>query len=100
VFSILWEFRVKPERTAEFERAYGPQGSWAKLFAKNDGFLGTSLLRDPKTPARYVTLDRWTSVAAHVAMRERHAGEYETLDRAFETLTESEIELGTFEEIE
>jgi heme-degrading monooxygenase HmoA len=100
VLSILWEFRVRPERAAEFEREYGPRGSWAKLFAKNDGFLGTSLLRDPIAPNRYVTLDRWTSSAAHTAMRERHAAEYETLDCAFETLTESEIALGTFEEID
>ena len=100
MLSILWEFRVRPERAAEFERAYGPRGNWATLFAKSEGFFGTSLLRDPIASNRYVTLDRWTSRAAHAAMRERHAAEYETLDRAFEALTESEIALGTFEEVE
>jgi heme-degrading monooxygenase HmoA len=100
VLSILWEFRVQPERVAEFERAYGPRGDWAQLFANCEGFLGTSLLRDSAAPGRYVTSDRWTSLTAHAAMREQHAAEYETLDRAFEALTESEIALGIFEEIE
>jgi heme-degrading monooxygenase HmoA len=100
VLSTLWEFRVRPERAAEFEREYSPGGAWAALFAKSDGFLGTTLLRDASAPGRYVTIDRWSSSAAHAAMREHHAAEYETLDRAFEALTESEIALGTFEEIE
>jgi heme-degrading monooxygenase HmoA len=100
VLSTLWEFRVRPERAAEFENAYSPSGAWAALFAKSEGFLGTTLLRDVSAPGRYMTIDRWSSTAAQAAMHERHAAEYETLDRAFEALTESEIALGTFEEIE
>ncbi|MGA8037270.1 MAG: antibiotic biosynthesis monooxygenase [Candidatus Acidiferrales bacterium] len=100
MLSTLWEFRVRPERAAEFESAYSSRGAWAALFAKNDGFLGTTLLRDASAPGRYLTIDRWLSGAAHAAMRERHAAEYETLDRAFEALTRSEIALGTFEEVE
>jgi heme-degrading monooxygenase HmoA len=100
VLSTLWEFRVRPERAAEFETAYSPRGAWAALFTKSPGYLGTTLLKDPAAPGRYLTIDRWSSPAAHTAMRERHAAEYETLDRSFEALTESEIALGTFEEIE
>jgi len=43
---ILWEFLVKPGREKEFERIYGPEGDWARLFARAEGYVRSDLLRD------------------------------------------------------
>ncbi len=94
---ILWEFRVRPEAVGRFLEQYGPSGSWAALFKRGEGYLGTELLGDPADPARFVTIDRWQSREA----RERflgHFGEaYAALDHACEALTLSERLLGEFE---
>ena len=31
-YSYVWEFEVRPGCEAEFERHYGPDGSWVELF--------------------------------------------------------------------
>ena len=60
---------------------------------------GTDLLRDETMPGRYVTLDRWRSVAAYRAFREQSAAEYAALDLECETLTRAEKALGSFTEV-
>jgi hypothetical protein len=45
MYVILWRFRPVEGRESEFERAYGPSGEWALLFGRDDGYLGTELLR-------------------------------------------------------
>ncbi|HEX4954067.1 MAG TPA: AAA family ATPase [Thermoanaerobaculia bacterium] len=97
-FSYVWEFEVPPAHSAEFERHYGPAGTWARLFHQAAGYLGTLLLRDLTTPGRYLTVDRWRSEAAYRAFRQRFAQEYEDLDRRCEHLTTSERQLGSFTE--
>jgi len=94
----LWQFRVAPERRAEFERRYGAGGDWAALFARADGWLGTELLADAAEPGRYMTFDRWESAAAWEAFRARFSEEYEALDRACEGLAEAEEMIGAFDE--
>jgi heme-degrading monooxygenase HmoA len=96
-FVALWEFRVRPGREAEFERIYGPQGDWARLFAGTPGFLGTELLRDLSDPRRFVTVDRWESRALYQAFREHSAAGYAQVDARCEELTASEAALGAFE---
>jgi heme-degrading monooxygenase HmoA len=58
-YATLWEFTVAAARQAEFEAHYGPDGTWARLFSRADGYLGTELLRDRADPLRYLTIDRW-----------------------------------------
>ncbi len=91
---IVWEFRVRKGREAEFEQAYGPTGEWAELFKRGEGYLGTELLRDTANRQRYVTIDLWTSPAAYEAFRSRWRQEYEAIDRLCEALTEHEALLG------
>lgn len=98
VVHFVWEFVAREDKIAEFERHYGSTGDWAKLFQKSRGFQGTKLLRDAEHRRRYVTIDRWESFEAHVAMRGEFAKEYEELDRKCEPLTESERRIGVFEE--
>lgn len=95
-FSYVWEFAVPREHEAEFERHYGPAGTWVQLFSRAPGYLGTLLLKDRETPGRYLTVDRWESEAAYRAFRSRYASEYQALDLQCENLTSSEKSLGKF----
>ena len=94
---IIWEFRVKAGREAEFERRYGPEGDWAQLFRRSRAYRGTELLRDTAEPGRYLTLDRWQSAEAFEEFKRSNAEDYAALDRECEALTESELCLGWFE---
>ena len=97
MIQFVWEFVARPGQMLEFERCYAPDGRWAELFRRAPGYRGTSLLRDAEEPRRYLTIDRWETAAAQLAMRENLAQEYATLDRACERLTESERRIGVFE---
>jgi len=96
MYVILWEFRVRAEAVAEFERLYGPAGAWASLFRAAPGYLGTELLRDAGGGPRYLTLDRWASPGAYADFRRRQADAYAALDREGEGLTEAERLVGEF----
>ncbi|HKC72071.1 MAG TPA: antibiotic biosynthesis monooxygenase [Terriglobales bacterium] len=96
MYIIVWEFIIRAERAGEFEAIYGPQGDWARLFAKTEGYRQTQLLRDTGNPSRYVTLDFWTSREAHEGFRREHEQEYLALDERCERLTLKEHKLGEF----
>jgi heme-degrading monooxygenase HmoA len=96
VYVLIWAFRPGPGREIEFEQAYGPRGSWADLFQKAPGYLGTDLLRAADDSGRYLTVDRWQSRGAYEAFRVSRPAEYEILDRACEALTASEERLGDY----
>ena len=95
-YVVLWEFEARAEQQAEFERHYGPHGSWAILFLEAPGYVETQLLKDRSQSLRYVTIDRWESVDAYRAFRARYARRYEELDRLCEGLTTHEVSLGEF----
>jgi len=97
VIHIVWEFRVKPEKAAEFERHYSGSGTWASFFKKGEGYHGTVLARDVEHPGRYLTFDLWDSLAAFHEFKARFSEEYFRIDRQCEELTEKETCLGTFE---
>jgi heme-degrading monooxygenase HmoA len=99
VYVVLWRFRPLVGRESEFEHAYGPSGEWAQLFRRDDGYLGTELLRRSDDPRDYLALDRWISRAAYEAFRVRWSDEYWRLDHRLEALTEEETPLGAFEVI-
>ena len=94
---VVWEFRVRKGMEAEFESRYSSYGAWARLFAKSDGYGGTTLLRDPAEARRYLVIDLWRDAAALAAFKQAHAAEYAALDEDCESLTESEVHVGTFE---
>lgn len=95
-YATIWSFAVRPERQAEFERHYGPAGSWVRLFRRAPGYLGSELLRDRADAQRYLTIDRWQSREAWQAFRRQFAAEYEELDREFEAMTAAESPVGEF----
>lgn len=90
----IWRYRVAQGREAEFERIYGRDGEWAKLFARTEGYLGTELLRGD---GDYLTLDRWRDRACWDAFMRALREEYIALDAACEALTEHEEAVGIFE---
>lgn len=93
----VWEFRVRKGMEPEFESRYSSYGAWARLFAKSDGYGGTTLMRDPAEPGRYLVVDLWLDAASFAAFKRDHADEYAALDKDCESLTESEVPIGTFE---
>jgi heme-degrading monooxygenase HmoA len=95
-YCYLWEFHVRPERQAEFERRYGPDGEWVALFRQAPGYIGTQLLRDRSESLRYVTIDRWESFEAYRTFRSQFSRQYEELDRMCEGLTTHEAPAGEF----
>ena len=95
-YLTLWAFNVQPDRKAEFEFHYGPEGTWVRLFRRAPGYLGSELLCDRADENRYVTIDRWETPEAWQAFRSLFAADYERLDREFEGLTTAESRLGEF----
>ena len=95
-YVYIWEFHVLPGCEPEFERHYGPSGSWVRLFRTARGYLETVLLRDLTQPQRYLTIDRWESEAVYRAFRQASAADFAALDSLCEALTVSERELGQF----
>ena len=95
MFVVIWQFEISEEKTAGFEAAYAADGAWAQLFRTSPEYRGTELLRDTYT-GNYLTIDRWASEEAFRAFRKDHDQEYETLDRACDSLTARETRIGAY----
>lgn len=94
--TVLWEYQVKPDRVAEFEKVYASDGDWTELFRKGKGFIGTRLFKSPDIPNLFLTIDQWESMQDYKTFLSQWKEEYETLDKQCESLTEHESCLGTF----
>jgi heme-degrading monooxygenase HmoA len=92
---ILWRFRARRGSEAEFEAAYGDDGTWVRFFRTGRGFLGSELMR--ATDGTYLTIDRWVSEEAYRAFRESQAEPYRELDALCEGLTAEEALIGAVE---
>jgi heme-degrading monooxygenase HmoA len=95
-FQVVWRFRPAPGREAEFVAAYGPDGDWARLFARVRGYRGTVLLRPAGAATDHLVIDRWDSEVDYDAARAALAREYDELDRACEALCAEEALVGRF----
>ena len=89
MFCAVFSYEVA-ERAA-FERAYGPEGTWAQFFRLGEGYLGTELLRSDE---RYLLLDRWTSREAYEAFLAAHREENERRSAEAEALLVREERVG------
>ncbi len=98
MFSIVWRFETAPEQAEEFEQGYGPEGDWARLFHRAEGYLGTELYRGIGDRLAWITVDRWVSRVAFEAFRTRFPEEYAALDIQSERLTRSQRLLGCSDE--
>jgi len=96
MFVVVWQFEIAEDKIADFESAYSPDGSWARLFRTSPSYLGTELLRDAYAPGFYLTIDRWKSEDDFRAFRREHDQDYEALDRSCDALTSRETRIGAY----
>lgn len=96
MYVIIWKYRIKAGRREEFEKYYSSNGSWAKLFGRGKGYLGTELVWDENEPDRYFTIDRWDSRESYDAFMSEWMKQYRELDAVCEGLTENEKKVGEF----
>ena len=94
MYIIIWRFRVRPEKRAEFLRRYASEGDWARLFARAPEWRGTDLVALEGTSDIFLTIDRWDSIEAWTRFRTDCATDYEALDLACEGLTVTEEKVG------
>ena len=95
-FIVVWEFRVRPGKRRAFEKAYGPDGDWARFFRTGKGYICTELLSDRGTPLRYLTLDFWKSRTDYERFKEENRAAYQAIDKKCASLTEKEVKIGQF----
>lgn len=97
MYLILWEYKVRPDKVEAFEEFYGSEGAWAKLFAKAEGFLGTTLSKKLGEDNVYLTEDRWETRERFERFSDENKAEYARLDVVGDELTESEVKIGAYE---
>jgi uncharacterized membrane-anchored protein YitT (DUF2179 family)/heme-degrading monooxygenase HmoA len=90
MYVAAWRFVVNPDRIDEFKKEYGPDGAWAKLFRRSDGYLRTELIPNRTIPLEFVTLDHWETKEAFDRFRLEYQEAYEQLDRRLAALTTHE----------
>jgi heme-degrading monooxygenase HmoA len=90
MYRIVWMYDVSLDNAPSFERVYGSEGDWVRLFRSARGYLGTELFRSVATPGRYVTVDDWESLAAYDIFRARAKAAYAELDARCDELTQTE----------
>lgn len=95
-YIYIWEFLVAPEKVPEFEREYGVEGSWVRLFDGAKGYLGTELIRDRTRRGRYLTVDRWRSKDDYDRFMAENRDAFTRLDHACGELTLGERKIGEF----
>jgi heme-degrading monooxygenase HmoA len=96
VYVRIWEFQAQAGREKEFEKIYGVEGDWVKLFRHSQAFLRTEVYRDLETSGRYVTIDYFSSQAAFQSFLKEFREKYDSLDQLGETVCASEKRIGSF----
>lgn len=99
LFIAVWAFVVKPAHLRDFERAYGQNGEWVRLFRTGDGYIKTELHRDPERSSCYITLDFWRTREQYEAFREQAKSAYKKIDVRYERLTADEQLVGNFADV-
>ena len=94
MYRIVWQYEVRPERLAEFERVYGADGEWVEFFRSSPDFIGTNLFRALETSTNFITVDVWRSRPAYENFRKTHSERYAKLDEWCSQFTTHERTLG------
>ena len=95
---IVWRYEVDPAHEGAFRAFYRPDGDWARLFARGEGFLGLELGCEGE--GSYVTIGRWRSAADFDTCLGRFRGEYEAMDQCTTGWTRGEEFVGRYEQVE
>ena len=94
MFVRIWRYAVDESDRAGFETAYRPDGDWARLFGRAEGYLGTETLCGKD--GAYLTIDRWRDESDWLRFKGEHGEDYRLLDADCESLTAEETEIGDF----
>src|SRR6185503_11328236 len=97
---VVWEYVAKPDRIADFESFYRPDGPWAELFRECPAFISITLMKDLREPRRFLVADRWTSETVYEEFKRGIAERYEEMSARGRRLYERETELGRFDCLE
>jgi len=100
MFVALWEYEVKPGGEERFEKAYGPDGDWVRLFRSDTHYHETRLLRDSLRHGVYLTMDFWESREAYEVFLAGRRAEYAAIDARGGELTVTERRIGWFAMLE
>jgi heme-degrading monooxygenase HmoA len=82
----VWEYQVEIGKVDAFLSAYRADGTWAQLFERADGFIGTELFSDVDQADRFVTIDRWRDVASWETFLALWGDDYRALDQRLQGL--------------
>jgi heme-degrading monooxygenase HmoA len=96
MIEVVYEFIIKDESRGQFELTFGPGGAWSKLFARSEGFRGTTVMRDVENPCRYLTIELWETADLREKARAEHQTDDSDLDSTLTNWTDSMIEVGIF----
>ena len=96
IYVYVWRFEIKAGHEVWFERIYGANGDWVRLFRLAEGYLSTELFKDLNRPGHYWTIDKWVSESSYETFRKAFISEFNQLDQSCEQLTENEFFLGRF----
>lgn len=91
----LWRFVVPVEKEAQFLKAYGTQGDWARLFSEARGFLRVELWRGED--GSFLTADHWQSGDDFEQFQANLGPRYHALDAELEGLASTETFIGAFD---
>lgn len=94
MYRIVWQYEVRPQRLAEFEQVYGPEGEWVQFFRSSPDFVATELYRSTTNPMQFATVDVWRSRPSYEAFRKANSERYGKLDEDCNQLTAHERALG------
>lgn len=95
-FTVIWSFEINPGCENEFEKLYGSEGDWVKLFKTDTNYIKTELQKDIDNPVRYITIDYWKSKEAYYNFKEMEKANFIKIDRLGEKLTIAESYIGKF----
>jgi heme-degrading monooxygenase HmoA len=93
LYFLLWKFRPKKGLEENFEKAYGPEGDWVRLFRKGRGYVRTELYSNGN--GTYITVDEWDSREAFEEFKAKFRHEYQILDKKLQSLTDEETFIGS-----
>lgn len=97
MLQIVWVYRVRPPLAEEFQRVYGPAGTWATLFARHGSYRGSRLLKDHNIPHRFMTIDLWEDLHAYEEFKRDHADDFREADGKYNRFFEDQKCIGFFE---
>ncbi len=98
-FVYVWEYIVEDAHRTEFEKVYGAEGDWVRLFQRAKGYITTDLHRDISNKNRFITVDTWQTKEDRDQFQRDFSREFESLDKQCERLTKRENWIGDFEQI-